>query len=473
MNSNTANIMTTINNHPTPHAPEVEKGVLGLCICEPERIHYCVKLGVQEEYFLPPIYKNLWSFIKDRAAQNLPFDMASFGQAATDANILDRQNGASILAELISKASPAAVLAEHIKILNAKYTRREIIKSAAKATALACDEGTDGSEIEAKEVLLTDIYRLKREEKSMRTATTLADTLNHEVWPSINERNEKHTHILGVRTGFPSVDDALGGLRGGTVTILGARPSTGKTALSLNMGRSIAEDIKKNRPGAKLVYLTAEMTPKALAERMLTSCAGVDINQAVTQPDGGVTQEQADRLNRGKKYLATLPVEFHSVAGMNTADMAALIRQEHLHSDSPVACVVLDYLQLIQGDKAKKFANRNEEIGEVSRGLHQIATELNIPMLVLSQLNRNAADKAPTMADLRESGSIEQDADAIVLLHRPAPDKEKSEKNPALPNAFLNIVKNRDGKTADVNLSWTPEYQLFTECNSNDDEADD
>ena len=470
MNSNTTNIMPSINNRPTPHAPEVEKGVLGLCINQPERIHYCVKLGVTEEYFFPPIYKNLWGFIKDRAMQNLPFDMASFGQAATDANILDRQNGPSILAELISKASPAAVLTEHIRMLNAKYIRREIIKSAEKATTLAYDEETDGSEIEAKEVLLADIYRLKREEKNMRTATSLADSLNHEVWPSILERNEKHTHILGVRTGFPSVDDALGGLRGGTVTILGARPSTGKTALSLNMGRRIAEDIKQNRPGTKLVYLTAEMSPKALTERMLTSCAGVDINQAVTQPHG-VTKEQADRLSRSRKYLATLPVEFHSVAGMNTADMAALIRQEHMHSDTPVACVVLDYLQLIQGDKAKKYANRNEEIGEVSRGLHQIATELNIPMLILSQLNRNAADKAPTMADLRESGSIEQDADAIILLHRPAPDKEKSEKNPAFPNAFLNIVKNRDGKTADINLSWTPEYQLFTEHNSDNKEA--
>ena len=146
-------------------------------------------------------------------------------------------NGAAILAELISKASPAVALAEHIRILNEKYTRREIINSAAKATALAFDEGTDGSEIAAKEVFLADIYRLKREERSMRTATTLADTLNHEVWPSIIERDKKHTHILGVRTGFPSVDDALGGLRGGTVTILGARPSTGKTALSLNMWR--------------------------------------------------------------------------------------------------------------------------------------------------------------------------------------------------------------------------------------------
>ena len=463
--------MTTDNNHPTPHAPEVEKGVLGLCINQPERIHQCVKLGVSEEYFFPPLYKKLWAFLKDRATQNQPFDMASLAQAAVDSNIINRLDGRDILAELISKASPAVVLAEHIKILNQKYIRREIIKYAANATALAYDEETNGSEIEALEVM-GYTHELKRETHKTKTATTLADSLNLEVWPSINERNEKHTHILGVRTGFPSVDDALGGLRGGTVTILGARPSTGKTALSLNMGRRIAEDIKQNRPDAKLVYLTAEMSPKALAERMLTSCAGVDINQAVTQPRG-VTKEQADRLSRSRKYLATLPVEFHSVAGMNTADIAALIRQEHLHSDTPVACVVLDYLQLIQGDKAKKYANRNEEIGEVSRVLHQIATELNIPMLILSQLNRNAADKPPTMADLRESGSIEQDADAIILLHRPAPDKEKSEKNPALPNAFLNIVKNRDGKTANVNLSWIPEYQLFTEHNSSDKEAAD
>lgn len=453
--------MTTNNDHRTPCAPEVEKGVLGLCINQPERIHECVKMGVTEEYFLAPFHQRLWSFLKDRATQNLPFDMATLGQSAMDAKIIDRVDGASLLTELIAKSSPVMALPEHIRILNAKRIRREIIKRAAEATELAYDEETDGSEYAAVEVLDYPA-ELRRELQKTKTATTLADTLNHEVWPSINERNEKHTHILGVRTGFPAVDDALGGLRGGTVTILGARPSTGKTALSLNMGRSIAEDIKKNRPGSKLVYLTAEMAPKALAERMLTSCAGVDINQAVTQPKG-VTQEQAVRLGKSRRYLAALPVEFHSVAGMNTAEIAALIRQEHLHSDTPVACVVLDYLQLIQGDKAKKYANRNEEIGEVSRGLHQIATELNIPMLILSQLNRNAADKPPTMADLRESGSIEQDADAIILLHRPAPDKEKMEENPVSFDAFLNIVKNRDGKTADINLAWMPEYQLFQE----------
>ena len=460
-----------MNAKSTPHAPEVEKGVLGLCINQPEYIYQCVKCGVTEEYFFTPLYKNLWNFLKDRAAQNLPFDMASFLQAAMDATIIPPVEGASIIAELIAKATPAIVLPEHVRILNEKYIRREVIKRTDEARALAYDEKSNGSELEALSVM-EFAHELKREMHKAKSATTLADTLHYEVWPSINERNDKHTHILGVKTGFPSVDDALGGLRGGTVTILGARPSTGKTALSLNMGRHIAVDIKENRPGAKLVYLTAEMTPKALAERMLTSCAGVDINQAVTQPSG-VTQEQAGKLARGKRYLASLPVEFHSVAGMNIADITALIRQEHLHSDIPVACVVLDYLQLIQGDKAKKYANRNEEIGDVSRGLHQIATELNIPMLILSQLNRNAADKAPTMADLRESGSIEQDADAIILLHRPAPDKEKIEENSTLANAFLNIVKNRDGKTAVVNLSWIPEYQLFREYKTTGEKAAD
>lgn len=280
----------------------------------------------------------------------------------------------------------------------------------------------------------------------------------------LDEMIRRRSSVTGLLSGYDALDEMLGGWRPGTLTVLGARPSMGKTAWGLNVAWRVAERL--GEAAGAVVFASAEMGVPSLLERLLAMLSSVDIKGGVKR---GLTKDEMRRLLAAVKEVKAGRLEFLDANG---ADVEALCREvEAMHRKSPVALLVVDYLQLLRCQRVED-QGRYAVVTEVSRRLAWLARGIGIPVLALAQLSRESAkakDKTPGLTDLRESGAIEQDADAVLLLHRPdyyEKDKEKAEPEMVVSRpvhqAKIIMAKNRDGSTGTQWFRWEPEFQRFT-----------
>lgn len=280
----------------------------------------------------------------------------------------------------------------------------------------------------------------------------------------LDEMIRRRSSVTGLLSGYDALDEMLGGWRPGTLTVLGARPSMGKTAWGLNVAWRVAERL--GEAAGAVVFASAEMGVPSLLERLLAMLSSVDIKGGVKR---GLTKDEMRRLLAAVKEVKAGRLEFLDANG---ADVEALCREvEAMHRKSPVALLVVDYLQLLRCQRVED-QGRYAVVTEVSRRLAWLARGIGVPVLALAQLSRESAkakDKTPGLTDLRESGAIEQDADAVLLLHRPdyyEKDKEKAEPEMVVSRpvhqAKIIMAKNRDGSTGTQWFRWEPEFQRFT-----------
>lgn len=431
-----------------PHDIQAEQSVLGSIFIKPEKMIEVAEY-LKPNDFYRPAHKILFKAMVSLADRGEAIDIVTIKSTLESTDELGMVGGISYIAEIVN-AVPTSSHAEHYaKIVAKKAQLRSIIDNLSDSIGNAYDEDMDIYEIIAKaERSLIEVSQASNKSSFRPIHDVLLE--NHS---KIEERSNNTSQITGIETGFYDFDKLITGLHEDQLIVLAARPAMGKTALALNIAQNVAT--KSNKAVA---VFSLEMGAESLVERML-SAEGTIINHHIRT--GNLTVNEWQRLIYAQGQLAEAPIFIDDTAGVKITDIRARARRLSQETDG-LGLIVIDYLQLIQGSRSD---NRQQEVSEISRQLKIIAKELKVPVIALSQLSRGVEqrnDKRPIMSDLRESGSIEQDADIVAFLYRDAYYQDKKEGQPENDITELIIRKNRHGNLGTVKLYFHKEYTKFS-----------
>lgn len=448
-------------DRPPPHNVHAERSLLGAMLLDPSGVIPDVLHTVSTpEHFYQERHGAIYRALIDLYDAKQSGDLVQIVELLKGRDVLEAVGGAGYLMDLVD-ACPSVVNAPHYARLVADSARlRKLIDAAATILHEAYHTGSTGPEM-AKQVI--DAAEQKVFAIAQEDVTAEPESL-HELLLQEMERIDaaEGKHISGVATGFDDLDELTSGLQAGEMLILAARPSMGKTALALNLAEQIAfggvtpwSPPSKANPVAIGVF-SLEMSRAALTQRLLSARSGIDSHKLRT---GAVGHDDWQKLQQACDELSRAPIVIDDTPGMSVLMLRARARRMKQKHD--VRCVVIDYLQLLTAPGSAR-ESRQVEVSEISRSIKALARELNIPVVCLAQLNRGAEQREgnrPRMSDLRESGSIEQDADVVMLLHREAyyhrGDPEWAEENPDKANlSEIIIAKQRNGPTGVVKLLW-------------------
>jgi replicative DNA helicase len=418
--------------------------VLGALMSEPNMIDEVA--GLNAELFFTPANALIFGTIRDiRAAGGVP-NVIAVTQVIAAAGRAEFVGGAGSLTDMLGKSAggPAAV-EYHVQTLRDLHARRTILTAAGRLSSAASDmtQPADGVLQDAGESVLS--LSLGQSTDSMRPASAIVPGLLEEL-----EKLMTPGQKLGVETGFKSLDYLTGGLRPGQLTIVAGRPAMGKSALMLNMCENMV------RRGVPALYFSLEMPANELGCRVVLGRAETNIEVI---RNGFLDHASKRRINAAADQFAAEPMYVDDRGGLTMLDIRGRARLAVRRWG--VKIIFVDYLQLVSHTGAQ---SRENEVGFVSRGLKAMSMELGVPVVAAAQVNRNAevrSDNRPKMSDLRESGSIEQDADLVLLLHRPCYYAADQETEPDPQDAELHIAKHRAGATGKVNLTWRPRLTRF------------
>ncbi|HHV3225544.1 TPA: replicative DNA helicase [Streptococcus agalactiae] len=431
-----------------PHDIQAEQSVLGSIFIKPGKMIEVAEY-LKPNDFYRPAHKILFKAMVSLADRGEAIDIVTIKSTLESTDELGMVGGISYIAEIVN-AVPTSSHAEHYaKIVAKKAQLRSIIDNLSDSIGNAYDEDMDIDEIIAKaERSLIEVSQASNKSSFRPIHDVLLE--NHS---KIEERSNNTSQITGIETGFYDFDKLITGLHEDQLIVLAARPAMGKTALALNIAQNVAT--KSNKAVA---VFSLEMGAESLVERML-SAEGTIINHHIRT--GNLTVNEWQRLIYAQGQLAEAPIFIDDTAGVKITDIRARARRLSQETDG-LGLIVIDYLQLIQGSRSD---NRQQEVSEISRQLKIIAKELKVPVIALSQLSRGVEqrnDKRPIMSDLRESGSIEQDADIVAFLYRDAYYQDKKEGQPENDITELIIRKNRHGNLGTVKLYFHKEYTKFS-----------
>lgn len=431
-----------------PHDIQAEQSVLGSIFIKPEKMIEVAEY-LKPNDFYRPAHKILFKAMVSLADRGEAIDIVTIKSTLESTDELGMVGGISYIAEIVN-AVPTSSHAEHYaKIVAKKAQLRSIIDNLSDSIGNAYDEDMDIDEIIAKaERSLIEVSQASNKSSFRPIHDVLLE--NHS---KIEERSNNTSQITGIEIGFYDFDKLITGLHEDQLIVLAARPAMGKTALALNIAQNVAT--KSNKAVA---VFSLEMGAESLVERML-SAEGTIINHHIRT--GNLTVNEWQRLIYAQGQLAEAPIFIDDTAGVKITDIRARARRLSQETDG-LGLIVIDYLQLIQGSRSD---NRQQEVSEISRQLKIIAKELKVPVIALSQLSRGVEqrnDKRPIMSDLRESGSIEQDADIVAFLYRDAYYQDKKEGQPENDITELIIRKNRHGNLGTVKLYFHKEYTKFS-----------
>ncbi len=442
-----------------PHDLQAEQSLLGNILLN-SRILDDVADKVKPEYFYNPENKIIYTACMELWLKNRPVDILSLLNILKKAEYTAKINqdnpiNEDVLVGLIAKSSLISSPVYTAENIRDKFLLRSIINTSDSLKTLAL-----GSQSDPKEVL--DSAQQKLYEISLDTLdknfVAISDILGETFERISNLYNSKDEH-RGIPTGFSDIDKILGGLNNSDLIILAARPSMGKTALSLEIVKRIA---MKQKIGVAVFSL--EMSKDQLVDRMLSSVSGIDAWKIKTGKFSPENENQEfAKLGAAIGQLDQAPVWIDDSGSLNILELRSKARR--LKSRHNIGLIVVDYLQLMSNNSGRYQGNRVQEVSDISRGLKMLAKELDIPVLALSQLSRNLEgreDKRPMLSDLRESGSIEQDADVVMFVHRESMfirDIEKKKEKEG--QAEVLIAKHRNGRTGTVQLAWLQRLATF------------
>lgn len=431
-----------------PHNIASERAVLGSILINPDKI-VTVSEHLKSDDFYSPANRLLFKIMQGLFERGEAIDTLTIKSALEVNDNLQKIGGIPYLAEIVN-AVPTSSHAEHYaKIVAKKSQLRSIIGNLSDSIENAYDEDMDIDEIIAKAEQSLIAVSQSSNKSSFRP---IHDVLleNH---AKIEERSNNSSQITGIESGFYDFDKLTTGLHEDQLIILAARPAMGKTALALNIAQNVA-----TKSGKAVAVFSLEMGAESLVERML-SAEGTIINHHIRT--GNLTVDEWQRLIYAQGQLAEAPIYIDDTAGIKIGDIRARSRRLSQENDS-LGLIVIDYLQLIQGSRS---VNRQQEVSEISRQLKIIAKELKVPVIALSQLSRSVEqrqDKRPILSDIRESGSIEQDADIVAFLYRDDYYQQPKEGQPESNVTELILAKNRHGSLGTVKLYFHKEYTKFS-----------
>ena len=436
-----------------PQVLDAEMAVLGSMLIERDALERALNI-VRAEHFYKTAHQKIFGAMHNLAAKNQPADLITVTEELKRDGFLAETGGERYLGDLMSKISTAAHVEHYAQLVYDAALVRELIKISTH-TVEAC-YSQDGEPRELIDRAQERLFTLSQKQ-DIKGFVSSKD-LSGEVMQMIEKLIIDKDPIKGVPTGFREFDLKTGGLRKSDLVILAARPSQGKTAMALNIAYNAC--VLHKMPVA---FFSLEMGRHSIYQRMVCSAAQAELHLVNT---GMFKKERWRDLAREIHKLGEAPLFIDDSATLTVTDIR--VRARRLASDlkkqgKNLGMIMVDYMQLIRGNG--RVESRQQEVSEISRMLKELARTLDIPVVALSQLNRKTedrgrADNRPQLSDLRESGSIEQDADVVALIHREGYYKRD---DPSLQNkATLIIAKQRNGPVGDVDLNWIPQYTLFT-----------
>jgi replicative DNA helicase len=439
-------------HRPLPASIDAEKGVLSSILLSPrETLITAVEKGITAEHFHHPAHGTIFTALEELSKANSPIDLITVTQALSDRNQLDQIGGASILVDLQTFLPTATNADYYIDIIREKHLLRRMI-AVCTASAARCYE--EQGDVKA---LIDDVEKQVFTVAEDRVRGDLPEIKDHvnAALDAIELLYKNRGQVTGVPTGYKQLDNMTNGLHPSEMIVIAARPSMGKTALAMNIAEHVAVD--KQIPVA---VFSLEMSSQQLATRLLCSRARVNLHHI---RNGIMPKNAQQELFKAVTEYSASKMVIDDTAGLSINELRAKSRR--LMDKHGLGLIVIDYLQLLKSPSKRGQENRQIEIAEISNGIKALAKELTIPIIVLAQLNRKSEDRGdgkPRISDLRESGSIEQDADVVGLLYRSAyyakDDEEKSEKG---GEAELIIAKQRNGPTGEVPLTFLSEFTRF------------
>ena len=432
--------LTEENLNRMPFSLEAEQSVLGAIILDPEKIREVANVIHEDDFYLEQ-HRAIYAAMRELFLSNNTIDVVTLIDELVKSGTYDDAGGKNYVAILAQSVPSIANLPDYLRIIKDKALLRKLIEASSEISRLAyAAEGDTSDILDRSEQLIFNIAE-KRETKGL---VPIKDVILSN-YKHLDELQKNGVDALGTPTYFSDLDKHLVGMGKSDLIIVAARPGVGKTSFCLNIATQVAVRTKK-----KVVVFSLEMSCEQLAQRMLSSEALID---ATKFRMGQFTEEEWVKLARAAGVLSETNILLDDTANISVSEMKSKLRRVE-----DLGLVVVDYLGLMKSDR--KTDNRVNEVSDISRNLKLMAKELQVPVIVCSQLSRGPekTDKPPMLSDLRDSGAIEQDADIVMFLSR-----DYYQNDPDMQNvATCNIAKNRHGSMGKVDLGWFAQYTKFT-----------
>lgn len=428
-----------------PHNLEAEQAIIGAIFLEPSALTTASEILVPDDFYRQA-HSKIFSSMLDLSEKGEPVDIVTVTSELADRKLLEDVGGLQYLSELADAVPTAANIEYYARIVEEKSILRRLIRT---ATVIVTDGFNSEDDVE---VLLNDAEKSILEVSNRKNTSgfrNIKDVLVN-VYDNIEVLHNRKGDVTGIPTGFVDLDRMTAGFQRNDLIIVAARPSVGKTAFALNIAQNVATKTDEN-----VAIFSLEMGAEQLVMRML--CAEGNIN-AQSLRTGKMTEEDWQKLTMAMGSLSNAGIYIDDTPGVRINEIRSKCRR--LQQEHGLGMILIDYLQLIQGS-GRSGENRQQEVSEISRSLKALARELRVPVIALSQLSRGVEqrqDKRPMMSDIRESGSIEQDADIVAFLYRDDYyDKETENKN----IIEIIIAKQRNGPVGTVELAFVKEFNKF------------
>ena len=427
----------------TPQNTEAEASILGSILIDSDSIFEIAEF-LRPEHFYATKHQLIYEACLDLFEKRQPIDIVTLSNQLKKKKALSKVGGSGYLANLSSITPSSANVKAYAQIVKSGYTKRELIKASAKINDLAFDDAMEEKDIIDKtEQLLYSVSKDTITKDYLHIKDVLAQTFE-----KMDELHKNKGTLRGVPTGFPSLDKKTNGFQESNLIIVAARPSVGKSSLASNIAQFAA-----TQKGVGVIIFSLEMSAEEIADRMIASEADLDMFKLKT---GNMTEEEYGKMGEAYGVLSEAPIFIEDTPGISVLELRTKARR--LAMEREIGMIVVDYIQLMRG---RNLDNRAQEVAEISQSLKNLARELKIPVVALSQLNRQVENRGggPQLSDLRESGAIEQDADIVIFLHRPDDENRQS--------IELIIAKHRNGPTGKIDLYFKGEQTKFFEVEKN------
>ena len=455
---------------------EVEMGLLALCMRRDTAILKIVENKIEENDFTDVRNRTIYGVIIDMFLDNAQIDRITVFSELERRGLADKAGGQRYVYRVGDKTAVQSALPSYIDAIRERSDRSKLLKAVEEVKKKALDGSMKASE--TADYAITKISELRGagETKGFEGMPEILKLTMSEITAELRDENSAK-----IKLGFPKLDSMLGGLRPGSLNILAARPSMGKSALAINMAQNVASNQKP------VAIFSLEMSKSEIATRLMSSFMSKPVSEIVYSHK--MTDSDRKQIDKALSSLAEYPIYIDDNSDTNPVTMKSKLTQLFADPKKAPKLVVIDYLQLMTmpGGGGK---SRNEEVTAISRSLKILAKDFNIPIIALSQLSRGAAqrdDHTPQLSDLRDSGAIEQDADTVMFIDRPDYYKKKDEEggapeegsekvdfkdNSEVKPAYIYLSKNRHGKTGRDSVFWIPKKTMFKEYNEKDPDDD-
>jgi replicative DNA helicase len=436
-----------MNNKGLPNNLEAEKALLGSVFWSYTSLQKACE-EVEKEFFYYDNNSIIFSVIKDLFEEKKPVDINTVTTELINKDLLNKIGGIEYLNEIINSVATGANIEYYINTITEKYTSRRMIEVATNIISKANNPDIPISEmVEEAEKSILNVSKTRRTTEFRSVQEVLTKTQE-----DLEKLAQNKGKVTGLTTGLIDLDNLTNGFSPTQLVIIAARPAVGKTAFALNIACAAAKNTKKN-----IAIFSLEMPAEQLIMRMISSLGQIDNKKLQT---GRMENEDWRRVNEAISQLADTNIYFHDAGGVTASEIKAKCRRLSTQGEG-LGLVIIDYLQLI--DSSSKYSgSRQQEVSEISRSLKTMALELEVPVIALSQLSRSVEkreDKKPVLSDLRESGSIEQDADIVAALHAPEVDAPPDDTLP-VPIQLI-ILKHRNGPIATIDMLFKKRTSTF------------